>query len=462
MHQDLQHEQIDRRDIFMPIVSTSCMDKGTGEYTKKETSYAIAQNKKIIPIKHPSAPDVKDWKDPYSKLSGLLYLEFNLQDDKDFIRTIIKLCKAANVPFKPLVDAHEKLPFWSDFRKEISEIPTSNYHYTLIMEYLWDFNKFYQVRDYEQAEAMISIFVNSCRQLIPDYKPHYPLVVWAVCLRHLGKQDQAEECYLQARDNFPERDKQNIFAGLGGLYLEREDYTKSYDYYKKSLEHSKREFNDDEKYNYVTASLNIDRDTDRELEDFVLGLKENNWGQRSVYLYQVKAMIYSKRDEYENALDVLDRGAESGHYNEKSAVLIAWNKWSLSLKEEAISFLEQSLSSEFPGSILLAREIMEYTKSLSDFLRAREYFEKFLLPGNSTRKDLVEYALLYYFTEDIEKSREIARSLIDRSKTEYPATNRDLYYDGFAHFLAEEYEMARMCYMKSNLNLDYYDELFKD
>ena len=452
-------KEIDSHDVFIPVISSNSMNLKYGEYTRLETRYALKEGKEIQAIKHPGAPDSKKWIEPYSAFKGNLFIDFDIWDDRSFIRALIKLCNKLGVDFQPLDKAHKRLPFWSDFRKEVANISKSNYNYSLMMEYLWAFNKYFFMEDYKQAELLIRIFAENCEYLLPDYKPFYPLIVWAVCLRHTGRLEEAEVCYLQAQDNRPGYDEQNIYAGLGGIALERTDYETSYAYYQQSLKANASEFNADEKYNYVVASLNAKKEIDTELGDFVLNMEEGYWGKKSVYLYQTKSLILSRRNAYEEANLMLNQGILAGHQDELSYLFMSRNLHSMDKREEAISLLEDTLLTIYPDSGILAREIMELTKMIPENERALHYFEQFIAAEENTREELIEYALLLSQTKKMAKMKEIALRVLEYSRLNFPASPLELYYDGFAHFLLDDQNRAACYYEKAGLKLPYYKAL---
>ena len=88
----------------------------------------------------------------------------------------------------------------------------------------------------------------------------------------------------KAKEGRPGYGEENIYGGLGGVYLERGDFEKSYYYYKKSMQATEDGLDDDEKFNFVVASLNTGRKVSSQLTDFVLGLKPGKFGKESRHL----------------------------------------------------------------------------------------------------------------------------------------------------------------------------------
>jgi tetratricopeptide (TPR) repeat protein len=453
---DRLKREIDQRGVFIPIVSSNSLSKELGKYTKLETEYAIKRRKRIIPIKLSGAPETADWNYPYSELISSLYLEIDIFNDRAYTRQLIKLCRELQVEFQPLDRSHPRLPFWAEFRAEVAEIPKTNYHHSLLMEFLWAFNKHYFRQKYKEASFQIDLFITTCSYILPEYKPFYPLIVQGVCHRHMEKLDEAEECYLKANENHPGHDEANIFGGLGGVYLQKESYEKALQYYTESLKHSSLDNNTDEKFNFAAASIFANKDLDRNLEDFVLNLSPITYSFRTIALYHAQSQIYYRRKEYRNAMLCLGKTIIAGDYNQSSMIFL-----SRCLQEEfgefnSQMFLALTIDTLFPSSKILKRELLEITKSIKDYQKSLEYFEKYILNDDCSNEELIEYAMLYFCVSDNSKAFDIAASIVESSRTSYPNSVREMYYLGFAYYILSENETASVLYHIANTGLPSY------
>jgi len=449
-------QEIDQRGVFIPVISSNSLSEELGRYTRLETEYAIKQRKRIIPLKLSGAPDTADWDYPYSELASALYLEIDIFNDRDYTRQLIKLCRELQVEFQALDRSHPRLPFWAEFRAEVAAIPKTNYHHSLLMEFLWAFNMHYFRHDYKEASSQIHLFLTTCSYVLPEYQPFYPLIVQGICHRHMGKLDEAEQCYLKANESHPGLDEANIFGGLGGVYLQKESYEQALEYYAESLKHSTLDNNTDEKFNYAAASLFANKDLDSKLEGFVLDLSPLTYSFRPIALYHAQSQIYYRRREYRNAMLCLGKTIMAGDYNQSSMIFL-----SRCLQKEfgelhSQRFLVLTIDTLFPDSKLLKRELLEITKSSENYQNSLDYFEQYILNEDSSNEELIEYALLCFCVSDHNKAFSIATSIVESSRTRYPGSAMEMYYLGFAYYILSENETASLLYHIANTGLPSY------
>jgi|GEM_PF-6618903 tetratricopeptide (TPR) repeat protein len=477
--------EIRQRDVFVPMVSPNSMDLSVGRYTRLETDYAIKSGKTIIPVVLPDSPEPAQWLPPYSMLLNLLYLRFEFMDDKDFIRNLVILCQKLGAGFQPLDESHPRLPFWSFFRAEIHDIPKSNYHYGLLMSILWGFNKCFFMEEWVQAENRIGLFIRNCEYLVPDYAMFYPYIVHAVCLRHMAKYDEAEKEYLKAMESRPGYGLENIYGGLAGVYLEKEDYEKSFHWYERSLKESTAGLNGDEKFNFVVASLHAEKEVSRELSDFVLGLEPIKFGKEAKYLYNAKACLLYLKGMLHDSIGMLNAGLQANCHDENTFLfyirsMLAIVRKSLEGSEESGKFLarfsiepnedsacvflihmvKRAVDLYYPHSKKLSRCLVELSKKRGDFEQARAFFETYILGENNSREDLMEYALLLFHLGKKHAAAEMAKKVLGMSLKQLPANHREMYFEGMAYYLLDQKESADFCYRNANLGLGYYDTCF--
>jgi len=452
--------EIDQRRVFIPVVSSNSISKEFGKYTKLETEYAIKNKKRIIPLKLSEAPAMDEWSYPYSELKSTLYLEVDVFNDIAYTRQLIKLCRELHIEFQALDKSHPKLPFWSEFRAEVFEIPKTNYHHSLLMEFLWVFNKHYFKSNYKEALSHIDLFITTCSYILPDYKPFYPLIVQGVCHRHLGKLEEAESCYLKASENHPGLDEANIYGGLGGIYLQKGLYEKSYHYYSESLKHSVYDNDTDEKFNFAAASLYANKNIDIDLENFVLDISPSEFGGKAIALYHAQSQIFYRREEFRKSMFCLGKTIIAGDFDQSSMLFL-----SRSIQKEfgvlqSQLFLELSISTFFPSSRRLKRELLEITKEGKEYVRAKRLFEQYILNENNSYEELIEYVLLCFGVTDDKKAFRIAESIIESSRINYPSIPTEMYYLGFAYYVLSENETASILYHIANTGLPTYDTHF--
>lgn len=479
-------KEIIARNIFIPLVSDNSVNPDHGHYTRMETRFAIKNGRSIIPVVLPSAPAPSGWPSPYSQLKDLIYLRFDFTDDKAFIRNMVLLCSKLGTRFQPLDKSHTRLPLWSFFRTEIHEIPKSNYHYGLLMTILWTFNRAFFNQNWPEAEKRIDLFIRNCEYLVPEYRMFYPYIVHAVCLRYLLKYNEAEEAYNKARQNRPGYDEENIYGGMGGVCLERGEFEKSFLYYEKSMQASHAGLNDDEKLNFVVASLNTGREVNKELSDFVLGLDPEKYGKEAKHIYNTKADLLFLNEKPFSAVRMLESAMKKGNSDEST--ILFYIEFLLSIlakaetgdskswdflqsrikrldKESVYEFLigkvKDSLDKDFKESLKLRKTIVELTKRIGDFGRAKAFFETYIKGENNSGEELIEYALLLYHLGFRNAALSQAEQVVKKFEKQSTDLQRDLYFEGFAHYFLGQYENAKFCYIRSKMVLDYYDKYFE-
>jgi|WetSurMetagenome_2_1015567.scaffolds.fasta_scaffold43985_2 hypothetical protein len=479
-------KEILERSVFIPLVSVNSVNPAHGRYTMMETNFAIKNGKSIIPIILTGAPDPSDWLYPYSDLKDLLYLRFDFMDDKDFIRNMVLLASKLNTHFQPLDKSHPRLPLWSFFRTEIHEIPRSNYHYGLLMTILWNFNKAFFDQDWTKAEKLIDLFIRNCEYLVPEYKMFYPYIVHAVCLRYLYKPNEAEVSYYKAKDSRPGYGEENIYGGLGGVYLERGDFEKSYYYFEKSMQAAPCGLNDDEKFNYVVANLNTGREVNRELSDFVLDLDPEKYVSDANKIYNTKAdLLYLNGYPFE-AVSMLESAMEKGSSDENTILFYIEFLLSIFAKaetgdEKSWDFLQSrikkgdsgsfynflikkakdSLDTTLKESLKLRKTVVELSKRNGDFGTARTLFEAYIKGDYNSSEELIEYALLLYHLGFRSDAVSQAEQVVKMSENMSADLQKDLYFEGFARYFLGQHEFAKFCYIRSQLDQFFYDKYFE-
>jgi len=478
--EDRLKDEICNRDVFIPLVSSNSLDEKTGRYTRLETAYAIKAGKKIIPLVMPESAGTI-WAPPYDALQSLLYLKFDFNYDIEFARNMFLLCSKLNVEFQPLDKSHHKLPLWSFFRSEIHELPKSNYHYGMLMGILWSFNKCFFEEDWIGAEQRIRLFTHNCEYFVPGYRIFYPHIVHAVCLRNLSRYDEAEESYLKAGKNRPGYAEENIYGGLAGISFERGDNEKSFQLYEKSLQLAPDGLNSDEKFNYAVAMLITGRAVDSELSGFVLDLDPEDYGREARHVYNAKAWLLSTHNQFTKAVAILKEAIQNDNFDENT--FLFYSKFILVILENVkkgdpeslnilegltgytregpvldflVNMLKVAHDKYFPESLKLARQLIELSKLKGDFAQAAMFFEDYILGENNTREELIEYALLNYYLGNKAVALAMAQKILLMSEKKLPETHRELYFEGYAHFLAGDADLARLCYIKSRVDLSYY------
>jgi len=310
--------------------------------------------------------------------------------------------------------------------------------------------------------------------------------VQAVCLRYLLKYNEAEEAYNKAKVNRPGYDEENIYGGMGGVCLERGEFEKSFYYYEKSMHASNDGLDDDEKFNFVVASLNTGRMVSKHHSDFVLSLDPSGFGNDAIKILNTQAdLLYLRGDLFE-AVMMLESAMEKGISDEST--ILFYIEFLLSIlakaetgdskswdflqdritrrdKESVFEFLigkvKDSLDKDFKESLKLRKTIVELSKRIGDFERARAFFETYIKGDDNSSEELIEYSLLLYHLGYRNAAVSQAEQVVKMSEKQSTIVQNDLYYEGFARYFLGQNEFAKFCYIRSKMALDYYDKYFE-
>ncbi|MBN2103765.1 toll/interleukin-1 receptor domain-containing protein [bacterium] len=466
---DYLFKQIDNSKYFIPLISRDSVDKDSGRFTRLEVEYILKNagqsSKNVIPlmIKNKCPRCLEG---PFKSFENKIYLHMNFIDEKGYEEAIGRICEKVyerniHKKYKPIIETHERMPFWKKFKEESFQFTHSNAAHVELMIILSLFNTKFQQEAWEEAYFLIRYFLDSCAYKIPESaggknRLFYPYIVKGVCEQILGDWDQAEQTFKQA--GRIRRGHRYVHGGLGGVYSDRGDYEKAIDHYRMALEQCKTD-NTDEKINYATILIKADNPVPVTLKTEILQytlqiIPGHDW----YTVLKLQAVILFLDEQYreaeqkfnqlDNMRDTMDEDAEIYYYY----CLLYLDK-----KDEAFQRLISKGCYESNPELLAfkGKQLFRFR----EFDQAIQIFEKLNTdPETVTRETLIIQARIFRQLENHEKMKELCKRVISDAGLSLPQTKKDFYFTGFANYLLDELERARYDFERSEAFDDYYNQ----
>lgn len=462
---DAIKDQIDKSDYFISVMSKNSTHPDIGKYTNMELAYAIKheflKKNKIIPVLiKAQKPD--ELLGPYKALGNVKYVEFDLLETKSFFSAIAQLCRRFKIIYYPVFIEHPKFPFWKFFREEVFNLAQSNATHIHLMIMISEFIEKVKHDRWEDAYFLITHFINSSKYEIPDYQIFYPWIVKAVCEQELNLLDAAEKSYLYANQIKP--NNENVYGGLGSVYVQRGNLAKAKEYFKKSLEFCPKGENEDEKFNYAVTLINLNEKIPKELQNFILEINPESFTDEArLNIWNAKAALYYNLHHFQEVVAIydklydlieLDTPAVVRYY--LSLINLNYSNRAESVLLSAINKKNQSKSID-PG--ILYHYLADFHLRKDETNKALAIYEQHLIKlPLRTRQFIIKYARLFKYQGKIQKMREICSNLLSGALFPLPTKEEDFYYDGFAQYLLGNMEKALYDYERSNKFDKYYSE----
>ncbi|MES2848110.1 MAG: TIR domain-containing protein [Bacteroidota bacterium] len=316
-------KKIIESDYFIPIITSNSVSN-LKPIVHFEVEFALNNRKKIIPfVIRDRAPAT--WEGAFEELSDRRYLEFDFKNEKDFENKIFSFCRDINIEYKPLVEDPYKLPLFNKLEKEIdSLLPTfeelkKRSKYEEMMNLVQLFNLSYSLGELEKALQHITYLISFIRYQTGATDIYYPVIVKGSCELTLVQLNNAEKTFTEAAKM--KGADENAEGGLGHVYFKQKKYKDAFHAYKKALAKCTPQHDLEIQYNLLLTAIELLNDENENNSDecFTREVYEiintsDNWCRElkdiapndQVKINYVRAMAFTKVNDYDNALEAFD------------------------------------------------------------------------------------------------------------------------------------------------------------
>jgi len=506
--------EIDSCDYFVTCVSKNSTDEASGAFTRFEVAYAVQEKRmhetgKVFIIELDDIT-LSDYKGPFEPLKAYLHVDYRLGQFSGhsipaYISLLKKICQATGRNYVPQISPHPRLPFWEEFRVEVTAFCHSNHTHLFLNGVLGEFNEYFKARMFPKAYDAIVYFLVSCRYYLPEYHPVYPWIARAVTEQELGKHGEAMDSYLAALGSDPQNPV--AWGGLGMCHHLGGNYPMAIECFHKAMKKSPGVQAINERLNLITSKLSarIRPDTDElqflrsfdpeEVTDLDREELSNNgilamsdqpgWKEDLEFRFKEQR----QRILMARAFSFFCEATE-GWFPDSSGKFLqlmekAYNIYKFQVPEEEIpdaghltylylaarqlnkprpeEILLRALQREDPRQILDKRFLKEYLAenyiAENDPWESISIFESGLIRENPTKRTQVFYAIALK-NAGKNKYLEVCHKMLDPETSGLPITPEDYYWNGLANYLLGNTSRARYDYERSAGYMAWYAELF--
>jgi tetratricopeptide (TPR) repeat protein len=263
---------------LLVIISRNSMDPQIGRFCRFELQYANSRKSRnemhFIPVLI-NLPGNLKLEPPYDVFE-VDYCQEVDDTPESIVKFTVKVCKLIGKQYIPPIEAHQNLPFWKLFRKEVEDIAHSNKEHVDLMMILGEFNEYYLKADMQKALFLITYFLQSCAYKVPSYQPFYPVIVKAVCETELGKYDDAMNSYKEAKRIHPYN--QDVIGGIGTVFFKTGHYQMAAGCFEEIIRNEKNEDVTNARINLIISKL---------------AMGQAISGEDAVFLFKVDISAYS-------------------------------------------------------------------------------------------------------------------------------------------------------------------------
>ncbi len=443
-------KEIKTCDFFLPLISKNSLDPEIGKFTRLEIEYAIKlgllENKTIIPITLLTGTQFHHkYNGPYTELEYILHESFELNNISSYVKLLTRICARLNQTYIPQIEAHPRLPFWKLFRDEVMKMVYSNHTHVELLTILGEFNEYFKKSNWEKAHFLISHFISSCQYRIPNYKIF----------------DDALNSYLRA-DKIKTKDE-NVFGGIGSIYMKKRDYVRAEEYFKKSLEYCPANQNQDERINHIVSLIELGKEISKHDKDFIFNFNISTiTGLELTNIYNIQMALNYRSENFSRIVELFKEMKNKNIQNTTSIVYYhLCQKALLDLKEAENVLLSAIISDEDIkyDKFLLYQYLSDFYLEYNRVSEAILIYEKYLLnPDQRTRQLMLKYARIFKNIGEYSKMKEVCEEMLSYKLFSIPNKKEDFYYDGFAWYLLGNEERAKYDYDRSTGFDLYYSE----
>lgn len=452
-------EKIRLCDYFLAVVSASSTDALLGRYTEFEVQSAIGagllERCRLLPILLVTSPPA-EWRGAYKGLEGLLRVELNPADQRQFDDAIRRICEYLSVPYVPPILNDPRVFFSRRFQQEMNSQKVTPAEYVDLMNIIIGSAEKVAQNQWEEAGRLISLFLTLAAFKLPGVRFYYPQIIKGVCELQAGRFETAERTFAQATEH-PMHDE-NSFGGLGHAYFYQHRYDEALAAFRKALDLQPADKSIE--FNIMGALLHAAAHVGGVNLPDTLDRAELPPEDR-IKVDKMKGIALIGRGEYEDAVEVFELIANRAQLDAASAIYYARALEACGRVNDAIALLRSEATRQ--------DDLNLYHHLADAYLRVgiireglRVYKDRLCRPGCRTRQYLVEYARILNAVDGVMngvKMREVCGQVLDQKIFgDSPPTAEDFYYMGFANYLLGNHELARYDYERSGRLFKYYNK----
>jgi tetratricopeptide (TPR) repeat protein len=452
-------EKIRLCDYFLAVVSTSSTDMLLGRYTDLEVRSAIEagllERRRLLPLLLITSPPT-EWRGTYKEIEGLLRIELNPSDQRQFDDAVRLICEYMSVSYVSPILNDPRVFFSRRFQQEMNSQELTPAKYVDLMNIIISCAEKVAQNEWEDAEGLVSLFLTLSAFKLPGVRFYYPQIIKGVCELQVGHFETAERIFAQATEH-PLRDE-NSFGGLGHAYFYQGRYDEALTAFRKALElHPTDKYIE---FNIVGTLLHAATPDDGVTVPNALTCTDLPPEDR-VKVDKIKGIALIEQGKYEDAVKVFELIASHTRLDAASTIYYTRALVACGHIADALALLRREATRQ--DNLNLYHHLADaYLKAGMIREGLRVYKDKLCRPDGQTRQYLVEYARILNvvggFTNMV-KMRQVCEQVLDtKTFDDAPPTAEDFYYMGFANYLLGNHKLARYDYERSSRLFKYYDK----
>lgn len=458
-------EKIDLCEYFVAIISPSSIDKDLSKAPYLEVRHAINScklaNNRILPLLLDNPPS--DWLRLYPELESILRINLEGGSEVPLEDAIRRICEWLSVSYAPSSLKDSRVFFTELFLQEIHGQQLGNADFVQLLRIMNSCAGKMLAEDWEGAKEKTNLFLGLVREMVPDARFHYPLVIKGVCELQLKNFKNAEKTFLEATTNHSTTSNPLLglgYAGLGHTYAALERFDESLRAFQKAVE----QYGADEylRFNHQVAILSAGGLT---LDESVLDgfdLTKLRPEER-IRLVTLKGALHYQKGNFFEAIRAFS-GLDSQTLDEPSAIYYALALQEHGEFEKAFEIL--SVVGAKTRSPNVFHHLADAYLKAGDLGSASRVYEDHLCaltePTDFARQLLVEYAQIIRLVKGDTSAefRDACERVVDFEVFPPPQSKADCFFIGFAYHLLGKNVLAKHYYaISSGFSVQYYDQL---
>jgi len=458
-------EKIDLCEYFIAIISPSSIDQQLSDAPHREVRHAINScklaNSRILPVLLDNPHS--EWLCLYPELEPILRIKLEDESEVQLEDATRRICEWLSVSYAPSSLKDARVFFTKLFLEEIHGQKLANADFVQLLRIMNSCANKMLADNWEGAKEKTELFLGLVREMVPDGKFHYPLVIKGVCDLQLKDFKNAEKTFLEATANHSITSNPLLglgYAGLGHTYAALERFDESLRAFQKAVEqHGADEYL---RFNHQVAILSagglaLDESV---LDGFDLTKLRP---EERIRLVTLKGALHYQRGNFREAIRAFS-GLDSQTLDEPSAIYYALALQEHGEFEKAFEIL--SVVGAKTRSPNVFHHLADAYLKAGDLCSASRIYEDHLCvltePTDFSRQLLVEYAQIIRLVKGYRSAefRDACERVVDFEVFPPPQSKADCFFIGFAYYLLGKSDLARHYYsISAGFSVQYYDQL---
>jgi tetratricopeptide (TPR) repeat protein len=457
--------KIDLCEYFIAIISPSSIDQQLSNAPFLEVRHAINScklaNSHILPVLLGGPPP--EWLGLYPELKPILRINLEDESEVQVEDAVRRICEWLSVSYAPSALKDARTFFTKLFLEEIHGQELANADFVQLLRIMNSCARKMLADDWEGAKEKTNLFLSLVREMAPEAKFHYPLVIRGVCELQVKDFKSAEKTFLEATTSNTVTSNPLLglgYAGLGHTYAALERFDESLSAFQKAVE---QEGADEYlRFNHQVAILSTGGLT---LDESVLDgfdLTKLRPEER-IRLVTLRGALNFKKGNFLGAIRAFS-GLCVEDFDEAACIYYALALQEHGEFEKAFAILK--VVGAKTNSPNVFHHLADAFLKAGDFPSALRTYEAHLYevvqPSDFGRQLLVEYAQLVRIVRgyDCADFRRACERAVNFDVFPLPQSKPDCFFTGFAYYLLGREELARHYYAISQpFSVEYYDRV---